>query len=62
MDQDQSLQPPIHHGYANTLTPEERQALIETLTEDLSLQKREDLSSNFTAELMFCALEDAKGN
>jgi hypothetical protein len=55
----QTDQQPLHTirpSYAATLSPEERQALIETLTNDLAVNK-----NDFAAECMLRALQDAQG-
>lgn len=59
MQNDLRLQEPLARGYAAILLPEDRQALIETLTQDISLHKGKE--KDFTVELMLRALEDAKG-
>ncbi len=66
---DQNKQPtdqplPLHtirKSYADTLSAEERQALIETLQTDISLRVGNKFSSDFTAECMLRALQDAQG-
>ncbi len=50
----------VRRGFANTLLPDEREALKETLTEDLRLRRIAEFEEDFAAILIRNALEDAK--
>lgn len=50
----------VKRGFANSLLPEEREALRETLSEDIRLRRIQEFKEDFTALLMKSALEDAQ--